>query len=143
MNWVSIPRPRLFKRFRDHVPLTFIYGLAGSGKTQLLREWIQSQHVVAAWLTCSDADNDPFCFWQHLIHAFAPTNNSASLTASPFPSNLAASVIALVTWIEAQQHMIHLVIDDYHLIRSEDTQWILPYFLHRRPANLHVAITSR
>jgi LuxR family maltose regulon positive regulatory protein len=143
MNWVSIPRPRLFKLFRDHVPLTFIYGLAGSGKTQLLREWTQSQNVVAVWLTCSDTDNDPFCFWQHLIHAFAPTINGTPLTASPFPSNLEASAIALITWIEAQQHMIHLIIDDYHLIRSEDTQWILPYFLQRRPTNLRVVITSR
>jgi LuxR family maltose regulon positive regulatory protein len=143
MNWVSIPRPRLCKLFRDHVPLTFIYGLAGSGKTQLLREWTQSQNVVAVWFTCSEADNDPFYFWQHLIHVFAPTINNASLTASPFPSNLEASVIALVTWIETQQHIIHLVIDDYHLIQSKDTQWILPYFLQRRPTNLRVAITSR
>ena len=143
MNWVSIPRPRLFKLFKDHVPLTFMYGLAGSGKTQLLREWTQSQNVVATWLTCSEADNDPFCFWQHIIHVFASTIKSASLTASPFPSNLEASVIALVTWIEAQQHMIHLIIDDYHLIRSEDTQWIIPYFLQSRPANLRIAITSR
>lgn len=29
MNWVSIPRPRLFKLFKDHVPLTFMYGPAG------------------------------------------------------------------------------------------------------------------
>jgi LuxR family maltose regulon positive regulatory protein len=142
MKWVSIPRPRLFKLFKDHVPLTFIYGLAGSGKTHLLREWVQSQDVVAVWLTCGEADNDPFCFWQHLIHTFAPTINCASLTASPFPSNLEASVIALITWIEAQQHTIHLIIDDYHLIRSQDTQWIIPYFLQRRPANLRIVITS-
>lgn len=143
MNWVSIPRPRLSRLFRDHVPLTFIYGLAGSGKTQLLREWTQSQHMVAAWLTCSEADNDPFSFWKQLICAFAPTINNASLTVSPFPSNVEAAVIALATWIEAQQHLIHLVIDDYHLIQSKDTQWIIPYFLQRRPANLRVAITSR
>lgn len=143
MNWVYVPRPRLLQLLGKDTPLTFIYGLAGSGKTQLLREWALSQDKVTTWLTCNEADNDPLFLWQHLTRAFTHKINSPSLRESPFPSNIEAAVITLVKWIEAQPQTIHLIIDDYHLIQSRDARWIIPYFLQRRPANLHAAIISR
>src|SRR5690242_9785483 len=106
MNWISIPRPRLVERLRDQAPLTFIYGLPGSGKTHLLREWTQSQDIMTVWLTCSEIDNDPVCFWHHLLHVFDPALHDEALTASPFPSNLEASVIALIAWIEGRPQTI-------------------------------------
>ena len=143
MHWIYIPRPRLLTCFRDDLPFTFIYGIPGSGKTQLLKEWIQAQNISVVWLTCSDNDNDPICFWQHLMQAFSPTMKHNALIASPFPSNLETAVIALVRWIEEQQQNMHLILDDYHLIQAEETQRVIRDLLHRRPARLHTAITSR
>lgn len=143
MNWVSIPRPHLLKLLRNDLPFTFIYGLASSGKTQCVKEWTQAQEGIVVWLSCREADNDPLSLWSHLTRILAPKIDNGSLTASPFPSNVEASIVALTTWIEAQPHMIHLVLDDYHLIQSKEAQWVLPCFLQRRPANLRVIITSR
>ncbi len=143
MAWVAIPRPRLFTCFREQAPLTFLYGLPGSGKTQLLKEWTESRGIAAAWLTCTDADTDPVCFWQHLIQALGAPINALPFTASPFPSNLEAALLGLVAWMKAQQQPIHLIVDDYHLIRSEVSQKMLPRLFQMRPDNLSLYITSR
>src|SRR4051812_22641508 len=129
MHWASVPRPRLLTLFREDMPFTFVYGLAGCGKTQLVREWARTQKSTPIWVACTEADNDPCIFWQHLMQALAPTTTHASLTASPFPSNVEAAVVALTRWIEAQQQLLQLVLDDYHLIQAKETRWILPYFL--------------
>jgi len=53
------------------LPLTLVYGPAGSGKTMLVAQWRASaqDELPAAWLSLDADDNDPARFWTYVIEA--------------------------------------------------------------------------
>src|SRR4051812_32546084 len=103
-----LSRARLLQSLDISVPLTYLYGLAGSGKTALLREWAQTQTRVA-WLTASEVDADPLCLWQRLCRVLEVQHDTL-LTGAMFPSTLEAAVVSLARELETQPP-VALVID--------------------------------
>src|SRR5262245_60552864 len=53
------------------LPLTLVYGPAGSGKTMLVAQWRASarEERPVAWLSLDADDNDPARFWIYVIEA--------------------------------------------------------------------------
>src|SRR6516165_12540448 len=53
------------------LPLTLVYGPAGSGKTMLVAQWRASarDELPVAWLSLDAGDNDPARFWTYVIEA--------------------------------------------------------------------------
>lgn len=135
-----LSRPRLLQTLDTPVPLTYVYGMAGSGKTALLREWLRTQPRTA-WLTASEIDSDPLCLWQRLCQTLG-IMSATPLTGDVFPSSLEAAVLSGVQGL-TEQPPVALVIDDYHLMCSAESRWLIRCLLQMRPPSLRLIIASQ
>jgi ATP/maltotriose-dependent transcriptional regulator MalT len=68
-----VSRQRLLVRLEEgrQGKLTLVLAPAGSGKTTLVRQWIESQgqDTQAAWLSLDPEDDDPIRFWHYVLTA--------------------------------------------------------------------------
>jgi LuxR family maltose regulon positive regulatory protein len=132
------------------LPLTLVYGPAGSGKTMLVAQWRASEpeEREVAWLSLDSGDNDPARFWIYVIEALRsvlPGFGEAALAM------LRAPGIALVD--DALPELVNelvdvagqsaLVLDDYHAIGDERIHEGLASLLEHLPNTLRIVITSR
>jgi LuxR family maltose regulon positive regulatory protein len=132
------------------LPLTLVYGPAGSGKTMLVAQWLASarKELPVAWLSLDAADNDPARFWIYVIEALRSVLPGFG---EPALSMLRAPGIALVD--DALPMLINelvdvagqsaLVLDDYHAIDDEQIHQGMTSLLEHLPNALRILITSR
>ena len=130
--------------------LTVVSAPAGWGKSTLLGEWAASPEESRpfAWLSLDPADYDPVRFWSYVIAAIRSLH--PELGAGPLVSlrsagpDLADVVVApLINELAALREPLVLVLDDYHLVRSELIHASLEFLLRHVPATLHLAVASR
>ena len=157
---LAIPplRHRLLKRFRlieriergveGGCRLTLISAPAGFGKTTLIGTWLAASDRAAAWLSIDEADNDPVRFLEYLIAALQTVKEGMGrdlarvLQAPQTPSPLSL-MAALIDEIAAYGQPFVLVLDDYHLIRSDIIHNIVTFLLNHQPPTLHLVISTR
>jgi LuxR family maltose regulon positive regulatory protein len=147
-----VPRAELLARLvaDREKGLTLVCAPAGWGKSTLLSEWSTSPQETRqfAWLSLDPGDHDPVRFWSYVIGAlrsvrpgFGGTPLGALRSAGP---DLVDVVVApLINELAALPEALVLVLDDYHLVRSESIHASVAFLLRHRPATLHLAIASR
>ncbi len=131
-------------------PITLVVAPAGYGKTTLLSAWLRDSPRPLAWLSLDPHDNDPSTFLAYLIAAIrsvAPeacgltqslaARNDSTPTPWPFLAR------CLVRDVEAIEHPLTLVLDDYHVISQPDCHAFVAELLRHRPPSLHLVIASR
>jgi LuxR family maltose regulon positive regulatory protein len=153
-----VSRPRLVERLEESVrlgcKLTIVCAPAGFGKTTLLSEWIAGCRTQArfAWVSLDEGDNDATLFWCYVITALQtlePTIGQAALGAlveQERPPSLVSLLISLVNDVSTltiDKHPYILVLDDYHILRTESIHEGLDYLLAHLPPNLRLVIASR
>jgi LuxR family transcriptional regulator, maltose regulon positive regulatory protein len=128
--------------------VTVVSAPPGSGKTLLLRSWIdhtdRGQRV--AWVSVERGEQDAQRFWLSLVSALC-----AALGDDPFLGNLTPSpefdggavVERLVSELSSLDEQVVLVIDDLHELRSADALAQLELLLSRLPRALHVILATR
>ncbi len=131
------------------LPLTLVYGPAGSGKTMLVTQWLAStpDGSPVAWLSLDPGDNDPVRFWSYVIGALRsvlPGFGDTPLTMLRTPGDLIDGAVLEITneLVDAPRQAI-LVLDDYHAIGDERIHTGMASLLERLPSTLRVVITSR
>ncbi len=145
-----VARPGLFALLSDGGPagVTLIAAPAGSGKTVLLRSWIEHAGLSdrTAWISVDRGERDPWRFWTAVVE---------KLRALPVASDLIeplqvspefdgfALVDRLVEELSALQTPVVLVVDDLHELQAPDALAQLERLLARRPALLQVVLASR
>ena len=147
-----VARPKLLARLvteRD-CALTLVCAPAGWGKSTLLAEWCAwpEESRLFAWLSLDPADCDPVRFWSYVIAALRSVR--PDLAAAPLAAVSAAGpdlvevvVAPLINELAALPAPLVLVLDDYHLVRSEPIHASLAFLLRHRPPTLQLAIASR
>lgn len=145
-----VPRQSLFDRLDRGLSrkLILISAPAGFGKTTLLGAWLQSRAVKTAWLALDSDDDHPARFMAYCVGALArcvpaliaPTRQ---LLAAPQPPPPEAVVRSLINDLAGLDEDLLLVLDDYHLIRSEGIHAALNQLLDHTPPHLHLAIATR
>jgi LuxR family maltose regulon positive regulatory protein len=120
----------------------------GSGKTVLLRSWIEEAGLGSsvAWVSVEREEHDPQRFWLSVIRELRATTGAGGLveTLEPSPTfDGGALVERVVSELSSLEAGIVLVIDDVHELRSPDALRQLEAFLDRRPHLLRVVIASR
>ncbi len=167
-----VARPQLLARMNGGLQgkLTLVSAPAGFGKTTLLGEWLSTLTpappgprggagagsprgrgeigVRAAWLSLDQDDDDPTRFWRYVIAALQTMDSAlgqAAQTAlqSPQPPALETLVTALINDVVSLSGPLILVLDDYHLIRSDAIHASLNFLLDHMPPPLHLVITTR
>ena len=140
-----VARPRLAERLDEGLGrgVVVVVAPAGYGKTVLLAEWTRSGACPAGWLSLDAGDNDPRRFWRHALVALEPVCPAIServgpLAGSPAPPTFEPLVTALINDLVGDPAADEglLVLDDYHLIRSDAVHASIGFLLEHRPPQL-------
>lgn len=143
-----VHRPRLIEQLNRIRPLTLIAAPAGFGKTTLLSDWIpQSPHCVT-WLSLDEDDNDPIRFWVYVVAALQRLSvdlgvSALTLLQSPQPPPITTILVTLNNEIANFHDNFSIVLDDYHLIKSQPIQEALTFLLDHLPPQMRVIISTR
>jgi LuxR family maltose regulon positive regulatory protein len=132
----------------DSRGVTVLSAPAGSGKTILLRSWIEEAGLRdrVAWVSVEREEQDAQRFWLAVIGELR-----AAIGADAFVERLEptptfdgdAVVERLISELGSLERPVVLVIDDLHELRSRNALRQLELFLSRRPALLQVVLASR
>jgi LuxR family transcriptional regulator, maltose regulon positive regulatory protein len=132
------------------LPLTLVYGPAGSGKTMLVAQWGASagDGRPVAWLSLEADDNDPARFWMYVVEALrsvAPGIGDASLALLRAPGvNLVEEALpTLINELADVSEQFVLVLDDYQAIEDERIHEGMVSLIEHLPASLRIVMTSR
>jgi LuxR family maltose regulon positive regulatory protein len=145
-----IPRPRLYTCLDEGLTrkLTLVSAPAGFGKSTLVAGWLSESDQTAAWFSLDEGDNDPVKFWTYLIAAIQTIHQETGIEArqivsAPQLRSIEPVVISLINDISQLPHDLFLVLDDYHVIETEDVHAGLSYLLEHQPPNLHIILNTR
>jgi LuxR family maltose regulon positive regulatory protein len=126
---------------------TVVTAPAGSGKTVLVRSWLETRRPTGrhAWVSVERGERDPQRFWNTLVTEVGRMSAVDTLVdevvAAPgFSGDLAIS--RLIAELDALGRLT-LVIDDVHEIKSPDLLVQLTSFLDQLPSGTHVVLISR
>jgi LuxR family maltose regulon positive regulatory protein len=128
--------------------LTLVAAAAGFGKTTAVSSWVHQMQQRTAWLSLEESDDEPGVFWTYVlasIQTILPDfANSvfAALTGSP-PVPVDSLLPALVNELTGLEHPLVLVLDDYHVIGSQEIHNSLSFLLDHLPPQFHLVIATR
>ena len=145
-----VPRTALFDRLSAGGPgtVTLVSAPPGSGKTVLLRSWIEDAGLSdrAAWVSVERGERDAQRFWVSVIGQL-----SGAVGRDGFVQKLGAApdfdgeavVARLLSDLSSLDRSCVLVIDDLHELSSPDALTQLEMLLARLPSELRVVLATR
>jgi len=128
---------------------------AGFGKSTLVSAWLEELNQVpeteTAWLSLDEDDSDPTRFLTYLIAALGRTQllgedfgqGALSMLQSPQSPSAQSVLIPIVNELAEASGKVVLVLDDFHLIDSQEIQDALAYLLDHLPLQLHLVFATR
>ena len=141
-------RPGLFGRLGASARVTVVSAPPGSGKTVLLRSWIEEtgRRESAAWVPVGPDQRDPQRFWLSVLGALRQTSAGSALvqavTAAPDLDGWAI-VERLLTDLAPLADRVWLVVDDVHEMGSDVARRQLELLLMRGPPQLRFMLATR
>jgi LuxR family transcriptional regulator, maltose regulon positive regulatory protein len=140
-----VVRSELFERLNRAGRVTEVSGPAGSGKSFLLRSWIDETGLAdhAAQVSVQDSDRDPQRFWTSVADALRDTAPGSALVRPVTALDGWAVVEQLLADLGSLRDRIWLVIDDVHALDSAETLRQLELLLTRAPAGLRFVLATR
>ena len=147
-----VPRPRLTERLDEGLErgLVLVCAPAGYGKTVLLADWARRSQYPAGWLSLDAGDNDPARFWRHTLGALdrarpGVADRMGPLLGPPAPASFEPLVTALINElaVPSDDRELLLVLDDYHMIGTQEVHASVGFLLDHRPDNLQLIVASR
>ena len=131
--------------------LTLIVAGAGFGKTSLLSQWYAAEkkenHNVA-WVSLDSNDSDPLHLMTSMVTAlidlgFKLDHLAAELKYGPHSSNVIRGLSVICHALEEASDNALLILDDYHIIQSQEVDDIIDLLLARLPSGFRIAIATR
>lgn len=145
-----VARRALFERLSAGVAdgVTLLSAAAGSGKTVLLRSWLEHAGAGArtAWVTVERDEGDAQAFWLSVVEQLRRAAGGEETIAELAPAltfDGDALVRRLIAELESLDEQVILVIDDLHELVSPDARAQLELLLARRPRSLRVLLATR
>ncbi len=166
-----VPRPRLLERLDQGArgKLTLVSAPAGFGKTTLVSEWASRSAVPVTWLSLDEGDNDQARFLSYFIAALQAIKGDIGETAlavlqSPQPPQIEPLLKGLINEIadfadgpptvlqqgsplpsieDSSGQDFALVIDDYHVLETQQIHDAVTFLIDQLPPQMHLVITTR
>jgi LuxR family maltose regulon positive regulatory protein len=144
-----VARRRLFATLgRAESGATLLSASAGSGKTVLLRSWIEDAGLQdrAAWVTVERDEQDVQRFWLSVVgelrRAGRETASFEKLAPTPqFDAD--ADVARLLSQLRSLEEPVVLVVDDLHELHSPQALAQVERLLAQRPPLLRIVLSTR
>jgi len=155
VGWIA--RPTLLARLDAglHHKLILLTAPPGFGKSTLVSQWLDQLDAIgedapiqSCWLSLDEGDNQLTQFLHYIIAAIQRCEPTACpksqrlLSAAQLPSSAYLSDLLVRELSDLTTELV-LVLDDYHLIQSEEVHQVMRQLLRYRPALLHLVILSR
>jgi LuxR family maltose regulon positive regulatory protein len=111
-------------------------------------DWINQNKIPAAWFSLDNGDNDPADFLSYIISGIQSIHTAfgqgaLKLLNSPNkPSGESIASLLINEILNINQNFL-LVLDDFHLIRSDEVLKLVSYLLDHIPGNIHIVILTR
>jgi LuxR family maltose regulon positive regulatory protein len=157
---LHIPTPRPSTLTRPHLlaalsagagkKLTLVSAPAGFGKTTLLASWCATEkhHRPASWVHLDPGDNDPLCLLTYVaeaVHRVDPAVGRHSLAAlrAPGVSLFDAVLPLLLNELAALSRPAILVLDDYHMVESQECHGSFAFLVEHLPPTLQLVLSTR
>ena len=144
-----VRRGALFGRLSAAEPggVVVVQAPAGSGKTMLLRSWIEEEGLQnrVAWVSVEPGERDAQRFWLSVVDELSALSTQdlvERVMASPDRGEEVA-VERLWSELDSIDEPLVLVIDDLHELRSAQAVAWLDLFLARLPSQLVVVLATR
>ena len=145
----TLSRGRLFAPLNDALHdqhrLILISAPAGSGKTTLVSQWITQNDLSCAWVALDDDDNDLARFTHYLIAATAKA--LAASDDAIFPDDLVPESETIwhdfVNALLAFDIPMVIVLDDYHLIKTEIIHDGITFLMEHLPPHVRLVLVTR
>jgi LuxR family maltose regulon positive regulatory protein len=145
-----IARRGLFERLSTGSPagVTLVAAPAGSGKTVLLRSWIDEAGLTdhVAWVTVERGERDPQRFWLAVVEKLRTAVGADAFVEklTPAPEFDGAAVVErLISGLGSLEDPVLLVLDDLQELQSPEALSQLGLLLDRRPRLLQVVLATR
>ena len=144
-----VPRRRLHRLLKptDSVSLTAVVGPPGSGKTQLIREWLATQTCRWVWISIDEHDDNAGAWLGALIAALQhihPGWGGEALDMLDEPSaDASAALRSLLIDVCGDPVPAVIVMDDLHQLTRFDVHQLFEEFIGGLPASVHVVVSSR
>jgi LuxR family maltose regulon positive regulatory protein len=142
-----VTHPNLIERLQGGLSysLILISAPAGFGKTMLLSEWARQikPQIHTAWVSLDKGDNDPVRFWDYFIAALQKIQPDCGekilrLLHSPQTPFIGLILTALINELSSAVNDYFIVLDDYHLIESQQIHDGVTFLLEHIPSQMHL-----
>ncbi|HTX70063.1 MAG TPA: AAA family ATPase, partial [Thermoleophilia bacterium] len=145
-----ITRKELFERLSEGRTsgIILVSAPAGSGKTVLLRSWIEDAGIAdhVAWVAVERGERDPQRFWLSVVERLR-----GAVGADAFVEKLAPApdfdgesvVLRLVAELGSLEDPVVLVLDDLQELQSPEALAQLGLLIERRPSFLQMVLATR
>lgn len=132
-------RERLLNRLHQGVnrKLTLVAAPAGYGKTTLLATWatrLEADKWRVVWLSLQEQDDKNGRFF-HILQT--------ALGLPVGPPNQPNQIEQLLQQLNQQPHPTVLILDDYHLIKTQTIHRAIQALLAQQPPHLHLVLGTR
>jgi LuxR family transcriptional regulator, maltose regulon positive regulatory protein len=126
-------------------PFTLVSAPAGSGKTELLTQWIGAGRPPGpvAWVPLGRDDADPHRFWGDVIASLGAANAGLAALAPPPRGELRPFLTSVINTLAGVDQPLVLVLDDLHLVSSPGVVRDLEWVLENAPASLRLVAATR
>jgi LuxR family maltose regulon positive regulatory protein len=138
----------VWERLGNAGRVTVVSAPPGSGKTLLLRSWIDESGLArrAAWVPVQAEERDPQRFWISVADTLRGTDVGSALvrplTAAPDADGWAV-VERLLADLGPVADRVWLVIDDVHALRPDEALRQLELLMMRAPSRLRFVLATR
>ena len=145
-----VHRSELFEKLNTGLArkLILVSAPAGFGKTTVVSDWIDQNKITTAWFSLDNGDNDPADFLSYIISGIQSIHkefgqSAQKLLNSPDRPSEESIVSLLINELLGIDQNFLLVLDDFHLIKSNEIIKLVTYLLDHIPGNIHIAILTR
>ena len=122
-----LERPRINELLGSATQSKLVYVIAGAGygKTQVVRRYVESHaDAIVRYMQLSENDNVASRYWENLCHSIRADNPDLAdrLCEFGFPDTPTRikQFSEIIKTVEHKSHRTFLILDDFHLIHSEE-----------------------
>ncbi len=126
--------------------LSLVSASAGFGKTTLVSQWLAQLDRPVAWLSLDTTEHSPNQFIRYLLASLQtvyPDVGAGIADILEVKQDVLAVLASVINDLSALPEPFVVVLDDFHLVNTQDINALLEFILAHQPPHMHLVILSR